>query len=58
MVEEMLYWLVMTKEVRKACVSCGKCQKAGNKIQWIVPLLPMPIMWKPFERVAIDIVDP
>ena len=48
----------MTKEVRKACVSCGKCQKAGNQTEWIVPLLPMPIMWGPFERVAIDIVDP
>ena len=50
----------MTKEVmevRKACVSVGKCEKAVRKTQGEAPLFPMQIVWEPFGKVAVDIID-
>ena len=57
-IQRSFYWPGMYSEVRNACMSCAECQKAGRKTQGRAPLMPLPVMSEPFERVAIDIVGP
>ena len=53
-----LYWPGMITKMKETCVSCGKCQKVEGRLQVNASLLPMPIMWEPFERVTVDKEDP
>ena len=57
-IQRSFYWPGMNSEVRNACMSCAECQKAGRKTQGRAPLMPLPVMSEPFERVAIDIAGP
>ncbi|KAJ1110502.1 hypothetical protein NDU88_007853 [Pleurodeles waltl] len=53
------YWPQMTEKVKEFCSSCVTCQasgKAGGKTK--APLIPLPVVGAPFERVWIDIVGP
>ena len=38
----------------RACVECQKLARRGQK----VPLVPMPIIGEPFERIAMDVIGP
>ena len=51
------YWPQVRKNADAFCQSCLTCQtsrKAGNWLK--APLIPLPVVGVPFERVGIDIV--
>ena len=52
------YWPSLFKDITEYCQSCEACQKTAKGQRIRAPLIPMPIMGKPFERVAMDIVGP
>ena len=52
------YWPTLYKDVAEYCRSCSECQKAGSRGVRRAPLIPLPIMGEPFERMAMDIVGP
>ena len=52
------YWPSLFRDVREYCRSCERCQKAGGRKSGKVPLISLPIMSVPFERIAMDIVGP
>jgi transposase InsO family protein len=52
------YWPTLFRDVREFCRSCDRCQKAGGRKCGKVPLIPLPIMSVPFQRIAMDIVGP
>ena len=52
------YWPTLTSDVREACKSCPRCQKAAKRPSSKAPLILLPIMTEPFTRVAIDMVGP
>ena len=42
----------------KGCRRCLECQKSAKGSQIRVPLIPLPVMTEPFERIAMDTVGP
>ena len=51
-------WPGISTGVRKKCSSCPICQKASPALLTKAPLHPLPIIKKPFQRVAMDIFGP
>ncbi|XP_076449507.1 uncharacterized protein LOC143285940 [Babylonia areolata] len=53
------YWPGMCADIRRYVQSCERCQKtvAKGKIPR-VPLMKMPLISEPFDRVAVDIIGP
>ena len=51
------WWPAVTKDVKTYLQSCPECQKVARR-PMKVPLVMMPIIGKPFERMAMDIVGP
>ena len=49
------YWLGVKREVVQAC---PECQRTAPKPLVRNPLIPMPIIEVPFDRLALDIVGP
>ena len=52
------FWPNSFKDVADYCHSCPECQKAARKTGQRAPMIPLPIMGQPFERIAMDIVRP
>ncbi|KAG6930517.1 retrotransposable element, partial [Chelydra serpentina] len=52
------FWPGIHKEVRSYCQSCPECQLAAPPQTPKAPLIPMPLVETPFERVAMDLVGP
>ena len=52
------YWPTLFRDVRDYCRSCPNCQKASGRKGARAPLIPLPIMSVPFQRIAMDIVGP
>ena len=40
------------------CKSCPECQRTGKGRQHKVPLVTLPVIQEPFERIAMEIVGP
>ena len=58
-IHSAFYWPGMQGDVTRFCKSCDVCQKSANKGSVLkVPLQKMPLIDKPFKRVAIDLVGP
>ena len=58
-IQSAFYWLGILGDVTRYCKSCDVCQKTVNKGSVPkVPLEKMPLIDKPFKRVAIDLVGP
>ncbi len=53
-------WPRLKSDVTKYCRTCRTCQFSGKPNQVIprAPLVPIPVMGEPFERVIIDCVGP
>ncbi|CAJ0964114.1 unnamed protein product [Ranitomeya imitator] len=53
------YWPKMGTDIANYCRSCVVCQRAGKSgnIQK-APLIPLPVIDEPFQRVAVDIIGP
>ena len=50
------YWPTLFRDVADFCRSCDRCQKAGHKRASRAPMIPLPIIEEPFQRIAMDIV--
>ena len=58
-IQSVFYWPGIQGDVTRYCKSCDVCQKTVNKGSVPkVPLEKMPLIDKPFKRVAIDLVGP
>ncbi|XP_077964207.1 uncharacterized protein LOC144411428 [Gasterosteus aculeatus] len=57
-VRERFYWPGVKKAVQDYCQICPQCQKTAPKVNYQNPLIPLPIIDIPFQRVAMDIVGP
>ena len=52
------YWPGLTADVKTTRRECSECQKAGKANRQKAPLIPLPVIEEPFQRLAIDIVGP
>jgi hypothetical protein len=53
------YWPGVFKEVADHCRSCEVCQRSpGGNRRIRAEMVPMPLVERPFERIAMDIVGP
>ena len=58
-IQSAFYWPGIQGDVTRFCKSCDVCQKTVSKGSVPkVPLEEMPLIDKPFKRVAIDLVGP
>ena len=55
---QRFYWPSLYRDVAKHCRSCEQCQKSSPRQTPKAPLIPLPIMETPFQRIAMDIVGP
>lgn len=55
---QRFFWPGVHKEVENYCRSCPECQVTAPKPMYRNPLIPLPIIETPFERVGLDIVGP
>ena len=52
------YWPTVFSDVAEYCRRCPQCQRTAKGSQRKVPLIPLPVMEAPFERIAMDVVGP
>ena len=52
------YWPGIFQEVNEYCRTCEICQRSRGKRPARSPLIPMPLIQKPFMRIAMDLVGP
>ena len=52
------YWPSLYRDVADFCRSCSACQKSGRRRVPASPMVPLPIIGEPFQRMAMDIVGP
>ena len=57
-IQSAFYWPGIQGDMTRYCKSCDVCQKTVNKGSVPKVLLEMPLIDKPFKRVAIDLVGP
>ena len=52
------YWPTLYKDVENFCRCCTQYQKSSKKGVPKAPLVPLPIVSTPFQKIAMDIVGP
>lgn len=52
------FWPMVQPAVKAFCRSCPVCQKLSNRTPPRAPLEPLPIIERPFQRIAMDFVGP
>ncbi len=52
------YWPGVKRAVEDYCRQCATCQKTSPKVIYHNPLVPLPIIETPFQRIAMDILGP
>ena len=52
------YWPSVFRDVAEYCRRCSECQRTAKGSQHKVPLIPLPVMEEPFERIAMDVIGP
>ena len=52
-VRQRFYWPSLFKDVEEFCRSCGECQKCSTRRGPQAPMVPLPVMEEPFERIAM-----
>ena len=57
-IRQRFYWPKVYHDVKNHCRTCAQCQKSSMKGVRKAPLVPLPIMDEPFQRIAMDIVGP
>ena len=56
--QQQFYWPTLRKDVSGYCRRCEACQKTSRVKPRHAPLIPLPIMDEPFQKIAMDIVGP
>ncbi|XP_078240795.1 uncharacterized protein LOC144586395 [Pogona vitticeps] len=57
-ISQRFWWPGMQKEIQQFCRTCKECQMTQTKPRPGAPLVPMPLVDHPFDRIGIDIVGP
>ena len=57
-VRQRFYWLSLFKDVEEFCRFFGECQKCSTRRGPRAPMVPLPVMEEPFQRIAMDVVGP
>lgn len=52
------YWPSLHRDVAAFCRECETCQKSSHRGVARAPMLPLPVVSVPFQRIAMDIVGP
>ena len=52
------YWPGVFKDVADYCRSCEVCQRSQTQRPMKAEIVPMPLIAKPFQRIAMDLVGP
>ncbi len=52
------YWPGIFRDVARFCRSCEVCQQSTSRKPRKVEMVSMPLMTRPFQRIALDIVGP
>ncbi|XP_075770608.1 uncharacterized protein LOC142823438 [Pelodiscus sinensis] len=55
---QRFYWPGVYQDIKNYCASCPQCQKTSPTRVPPAPLIPLPIVGTPFERIALDLVGP
>ena len=55
---DRFYWPGIKKDVTEYCQACPECQRTAPRPSIRSPLITMPIIELPFDRLALDIVGP
>lgn len=55
---QRFFWPGIHKEIENYCRSCPECQLTSPRPSFRNPLIPLPIIEVPFERIGLDIVGP
>ena len=55
---QRFYWPTLFRDVADFCWSCSQCQKASHRRERRIPMVPLPVIGEPFERIAMDIIGP
>ena len=55
---DRFYWPGIKRDVTEYCQGCLECQRTALRPTTRSPLIPMPIIEVPFDRLALDIVGP
>ena len=51
---QRFYWPTLYKDVEQHCRSCKICQKLSHQHGPRAPLIPLPVLSKPFKHIAMD----
>ena len=57
-ITQHFFWPGCFSDIKRFCLSCPLCQKVVSQRKCKVPLVSMPIIGKPFHRIAIDFIGP
>lgn len=52
------YWPGIFKDIADYCRTCEVCQRSQPKRPAKAEMVPMPLIAKPFQRIAMDLVGP
>jgi hypothetical protein len=52
------YWPTPFRDIAEYCRTCPECQRTNGQKKPRAPLISLPIMGEPFQRIAMDIVGP
>ena len=55
---QRFYWPTLFQDVREVCKACPECQRTASGKTVQAPMIPLPIIEEPFQRIAMDIVGP
>uniref|UniRef100_A0A9J8ATQ4 Gypsy retrotransposon integrase-like protein 1 n=1 Tax=Cyprinus carpio carpio TaxID=630221 RepID=A0A9J8ATQ4_CYPCA len=55
---DRFHWPGLEAEVRRFCQACPTCQRTSPRTPSPSPLIPLPIIEVPFERIGMDLVGP
>ncbi|KAI2652491.1 Retrovirus-related Pol polyprotein [Labeo rohita] len=57
-IRDCFYWPGLEAEVKRFCEACPTCQRTSPRKPPPSPLIPLPIIEVPFERIGMDLVGP
>ena len=55
---ERFFWPGIYMDVQELCRTCPECQRVACHHKHKDPLMPLPVVNQPFERVGLDLVGP